>query len=90
MYTEHHLRRLYDQGAERICRLVRHLEEQLADAAVRLTPRRLINRLQRRRDDILRFMADPSVPFDNNGSERDPQRARTGLRRQPALIPLRR
>jgi transposase len=35
------------------------------------TPRRLINRLQRRRDEVLRFMADITVPFDNNGSERD-------------------
>lgn len=35
------------------------------------TPRALINRLQRRRDEVLRFMADLSVPFDNNGSERD-------------------
>lgn len=35
------------------------------------TPRNLINRLQRRRDEVLRFMTDLSVPFDNNGSERD-------------------
>ncbi len=35
------------------------------------TPRRLINRLQKRRDEVLRFMTDTSVPFDNNGSERD-------------------
>ncbi len=35
------------------------------------TPRRLINRLQRRRDEVLRFVSDLSVPFDNNGSERD-------------------
>jgi transposase len=35
------------------------------------TPRRLVNRLERRRDEVLRFMADISVPFDNNGSERD-------------------
>jgi transposase len=39
--------------------------------AVQLTPRRLINRLQKRRDEVLRFMTDISVPFDNNGSERD-------------------
>jgi transposase len=31
----------------------------------------LINRLQRHRDEVLRFMSDMSVPFDNNGSERD-------------------
>lgn len=36
-----------------------------------LTPRRLVNRLQRKRDEVLRFMRDLSVPFDNNGSERD-------------------
>lgn len=35
------------------------------------TPRSLINRLQRKRDEVLRFMMDISVPFDNNGSERD-------------------
>lgn len=35
------------------------------------TPRRLINRLQRRRDEVLRFISDLAVPFDNNGSERD-------------------
>lgn len=33
--------------------------------------RRLVNRLLRRRDEVLRFMTDLSVPFDNNGSERD-------------------
>jgi transposase len=35
------------------------------------TPRSLISRLQRRREEVLRFMRDLSVPFDNNGSERD-------------------
>lgn len=35
------------------------------------TPRRLIKRLQRHRDEVLRFISDLSVPFDNNGSERD-------------------
>jgi transposase len=34
-------------------------------------PRSLIARLQRRRDEALRFMTDLSVPFDNNRSERD-------------------
>jgi transposase len=37
----------------------------------RPTPGSLIKRLQRRRDEVLRFMSDLSVPFDNNGSERD-------------------
>ena len=31
----------------------------------------LIRRLQGRRDEVLRFMTDLAVPFDNNGSERD-------------------
>jgi transposase len=31
----------------------------------------LITRLRERREQVLRFMADLSVPFDNNGSERD-------------------
>lgn len=35
------------------------------------TPRRLVNRLQRRRDEVLRFISDLRVPFDNDGSERD-------------------
>jgi transposase len=35
------------------------------------TPRNLVNRLQRHRDEVLRFIADLRVPFDNNGSERD-------------------
>ncbi len=36
-----------------------------------LSPRSLINRLDRRRYEVLRFMTDTSGPFDNNGSERD-------------------
>jgi transposase len=35
------------------------------------TPRSLIKRLQKRRDEVLRFMTNLAVPFDNNGSERD-------------------
>jgi transposase len=33
--------------------------------------RPLLTRLRERREEVLRFMADLSVPFDNNGSERD-------------------
>jgi len=33
--------------------------------------RPLLTRLRERREQVLRFMADLSVPFDNNGSERD-------------------
>jgi len=35
------------------------------------TPLTIIKRLQRRRDEVLRFMTELGVPFDNNGSERD-------------------
>jgi hypothetical protein len=31
----------------------------------------LVSRLQQKRDEILRFVTDLCVPFDNNGSERD-------------------
>lgn len=31
----------------------------------------LLDRLQYRADDVLRFMTDPAIPFDNNQSERD-------------------
>ena len=34
-------------------------------------PRRLVNRLSRRREEVLRFMSDLTVPFTNNGAERD-------------------
>ena len=33
--------------------------------------RRLVNRLRRRREEVLCFMTDFSVPFTNNGAERD-------------------
>lgn len=35
------------------------------------TPRTIVHRLRRKRDEVLCFMRDISVPFDNNGSERD-------------------
>jgi transposase len=35
------------------------------------TASRMSERLRRHRDEVLRFMRDLSVPFDNNGSERD-------------------
>lgn len=51
-------------------------EESGGDALRRKRPplsvqRRLVNRLLGRRDEVLRFMSDLSVPFDNNGTERD-------------------
>lgn len=59
--------------------------------AVQLTPRSLVNLLQRKRDEVLRFMTDLSVPFDNNGSERDlriikPQHRITGCSLQDHSI----
>ena len=33
--------------------------------------RSLLRRLERRKEEVLRFLSDPSVPFDNNLAERD-------------------
>jgi transposase len=51
-------------------------EDNGGDAPQRKRPplspsRRLVNRLLRRRDEVLRFMTDLAVPFTNNGAERD-------------------
>jgi len=75
--TKNDFLRRYDQLVKRADRLnppppLRKVEGDAAKKpSTQLTPRRLVNRLQRRRDEVLRFMADTSVPFDNNGSERD-------------------
>jgi len=67
----------YDKLVRKADRLNPPPERKVGDAAPKNkpvqqpTPRTLIKRLQRRRDEVLRFIADLSVPFDNNGSERD-------------------
>lgn len=75
--TKHEFLQRYDKLVKRADRLnpppVREAESAGAQkkSPPQPTPRRLINRLQKRRDEVLRFMTDTSVPFDNNGSERD-------------------
>ncbi len=75
--TKHDFLRCYDKLVKKADRLNPPQPKRTAESAAakkpppQLTPRRLIKRLQRRRDEVLRFMADSSVPFDNNGSERD-------------------
>lgn len=77
--TRAYLRR-YDRLVKRADKLNPHPAEDGAgrgDAPPKkkrppLSPqRRLVNRLARRRDEVLRFMSDLAVPFTNNGAERD-------------------
>ena len=77
--TSAYLRR-YDRLVKRADKLNPHPAEDgdgRGDASPKkkrppLSPqRRLVNRLLRRRDEVLRFMTDLSVPFTNNGAERD-------------------
>lgn len=70
--------RRYDRLVKRADRLNPHpsADEAWGDSPQKkrqpLSPaRRLVNRLLRGRGEVLRFMTDLSVPFDNNGSERD-------------------
>src|SRR5947209_18826095 len=58
--------RRYDRLVRRADRLNPPLK-----SFIRPTLGSLIKRLLRRRDEVLRFMTVISVPFDNNGSERD-------------------
>ena len=69
--------RRYDRLVKRADKLNPHPPQDAGGGAPRskrppLTPqRRLVNRLFRRRDEVLRFMTDLAVPFTNNGAERD-------------------
>jgi transposase len=71
--------RRYDRLVKKADRLNPHppqAEEGDGDAPKRKRPplspqRRLVNRLLGRRAEVLRFMTDLSVPFTNNGAERD-------------------
>lgn len=75
--TKNKFLRRYDQLVKKADRLnpppVRKAESDAPQrkSPLQPTPRRVINRLQKRRDEVLRFITDISVPFDNNGSERD-------------------
>lgn len=54
-------------------RLIRYAKQINAPPSKNRTEeaRRLINRLEQKREEVLRFMSSKEVPFDNNGSERD-------------------
>jgi transposase len=74
--TKGDFHRRYDRLVRKADRLNPHLTQEKGDASKKKRPplspqRRLVNRLLRRRDEVLRFMTDLSVPFDNNGTERD-------------------
>jgi transposase len=59
--------RRYDDLIERASKSIRGSPQ----FYTQFSPRTLVHKLQTNRNDILRFMTDPAVPFDNNGSERD-------------------
>jgi transposase len=71
--------RRYDRLVRRADKLNPHPPENAGDGGASpqkkrpaLTPqRRLVNRLLRRREEVLRFMTDLAVPCTNNGAERD-------------------
>jgi transposase len=63
--------RRYDRLVRRADRLNPPSRDALPKSLLRPTPGSLIKRLQRRRDEVPRFMTDTSLPSDNNGSERD-------------------
>jgi transposase len=56
--------------ASRRARLTIRLDELIATAWEDKDAKRLIKRLRRHRDDLLTFLDEPNVPFDNNHAER--------------------
>jgi hypothetical protein len=56
--------------ASRRARLTVRLDELLATGWEDTDAKRLIKRLRRHRDDLLTFLDEPNVPFDNNHAER--------------------
>ncbi|MBV8265259.1 MAG: IS66 family transposase [Planctomycetaceae bacterium] len=56
--------------ASRRARLTIRLDELIATAWEDTDAKRLIQRLRRHRDDLLTFLDEPNVPFDNNHAER--------------------
>ncbi|HLM60056.1 MAG TPA: IS66 family transposase [Pyrinomonadaceae bacterium] len=64
-----------DVFLQRYDRLLANAEQAVRGSPARrsnqLSPRQLLNRLINNKPEILRFMVDFAVPFDNNGTERD-------------------
>lgn len=68
--------RRYDRLIKKADQLNPHPTQETGDSPKKKRPalspqRRLVNRLMRRREEVLRFMTNLAVPFDNNGTERD-------------------
>jgi transposase len=59
-----------EENASRRARLTVRLDELIAAEWEDTDARRLIKRLRRHRDDLLTFLDEPDVPFDNNHAER--------------------
>ena len=59
-----------EEYASRRARLTARLDELIATEWEDKDAKRLIKRLRRHRDDLLTFLDEPDVPFDNNHAER--------------------